>query len=265
MTNTAEINTLIFGSEAMKYWFNDAKNPKDIDIIVNSKDTPKNINEKGLSVEFYYSPGFKYIFKNNKDKQYVDPDFLYTIKVSHAAWDVNWTKTMKDIEFLKSKGCKLDMELFKLLYRDWENLHGKKNVKMNVENDNFFKENIKRKFDHDWLHEQIAFNDRPMNEKIRKDLNSPYCSEELWDRLNHDEKIKTALEELFVLTAERYIFVDKPLPLQFARTKMLKQMITSTTSGWFNRFLIENFSELREAEHEYFKMKIQKIKDIENG
>ena len=40
---------------------------------------------------------------------------------------------------------------------------------MNVENDNFFKGNIKRKFDHDWLHEQIAFNKRPMNEKIRKE------------------------------------------------------------------------------------------------
>ena len=253
---------LIYGSQAMKYWFSDSKNPKDIDVICDNEDIPKNINEKGLSIEFYYSPGFRYIFEHNQDKTYVDPDFLYTIKVSHAAWDIKWEKTMKDIEFMKSKGCKLNLELYHILYSDWEKLHGKKKVKMNVQNKDFFKENIKRKYNHDWLHEQFAFNERPMNERIRKDLNSPLCSEKLWNEMEYPDKLRTALEEIFVLMAERYIFIQESLPSKTARLKTLKQMITSATSGWFNRFLIEHFDSLRILSESYFIEKISYIKEI---
>jgi hypothetical protein len=103
------------------------------------------------------------------------------------------------------------------------------------------------------------FNERPLNEKIREDLNSPLCSEVLWNKLSKLQKLKCASEELMVLTAERYIFVDKPLPLQIAKNKMLKKMITSTTSGWFNRFLINEFETLRTLYPVYFKEKLNKI------
>ena len=62
-------------------------------------------------------------------------------------------------------------------------------------------------------------------------------------RISEEDKIKCAFEELMVLTAERYIFVEgkDKLPIRFAKIKMLKNMITSTTSGWFNLFLKINF------------------------
>jgi len=80
------------------------------------------------------------------------------------------------------------------------------------------------------LHKQFAFYDTPLNEFIRKDLSSPLCSKELFDNLSYYDQILLAVEELLVLTCERYIFIDKPLPFQIAKTKMLKQMITSSTS-----------------------------------
>jgi len=254
---------LIYGSTAIKHWFKDFREPRDIDII--TKQDIKNVNEKGIKIEFYWTDAFEYILKNNKDIQFVDKDFLFTIKVSHASWDINWEKTMKDIEFLKSMGCKLDKELYNLLYSDWEKLHGKKKVKMDVPNTEFFKENIYRKYNHDWLHQQFAYDERPMNELIRKDLSSPLCSEELWNKLNYSQKLMVALEEIMVLSAERFIFIDKPYPLKIARLKTLKMMITSTTSGWFNLFLIIHFDSLRILGFTHFKERLEKIKDIENG
>lgn len=107
----------------------------------------------------------------------------------------------------------------------------RKKVMLNVENSKFFKENIKRKFNHDWLHSQISFYKRPLNERIRENLESPLCSERLWNLLSEEDKFKCALEELYTLTCERFIFIDKPLPLNFAIIQILKQMITSTTKG----------------------------------
>jgi len=247
---------LIYGSQAMKYWFPDSREPNDIDII-NSGIKKQSTKEK----QYYWTEAFDYIVANNQDDGFVDPDFLYTIKVSHAAWDINWEKTMMDIEFLKSKGCKLDMKFYKLLYNDWEKLHGKKKVKMQVQNEDFFKGNIKRRYDHEWLHEQFMFDERPMNERIREDLDSPLCSENLWNSLEYPEQIRTALEEIFVLQAERYVFIDKPLPYKIGRIKTLKQMITSSTSGWFNLFLIEHFNSLRIFSQDYFKYRVEAIKE----
>jgi len=246
---------LIFGSTAIKHWFPDySRQPKDLDII----------SDRGFKstkeVEIFYNKGMDYLKEHNQDKHYVDPDLLFTIKFSHLSWDINWDKHMKDFIFLKNKGCKIDYDFYELLYKEWEVLHGKKKVKMKVENEVFFKENIYRRFNHEELHNEFRFYERPLNEKIREDLNSPLCSEYLWNELSHEDKLKCAAEELFVLTSERYILVENPIKCKFAKTKMLKKMITSTTSGWFNRFLIMNFETLLNYQEEHFFQVLTKIK-----
>ena len=248
---------LIYGSQAIKYWFPDfEREPKDLDFI---SDIFCSDYFTTREIEYYYVPEFFQIFKN-KDKKYLDKDYLYTFKVSHLTWDINWEKHMKDAQFLRNNGCKLDMDLYGVLYRKWEDWHGKKNVKMNVYNKDFFKPNIYRKYNHDELHEFFKFYERPLNEKIRYDLDSPLCSKELWDKLDYSLQLHCAFEEIFVLTAERYILVEKPLPFNTARVKTLKQMITSSTSGWFCRFLIENFDILRVQYQDYFKHKIKELR-----
>ena len=69
-----------------------------------------------------------------------------------------------------------------------------------------------------------------MNEKIRLDLNSPKCYKHLWELLSYSERLDMAVEELYVLTSERYLFIPSPLPIKYAKVKTLKNMITSTTS-----------------------------------
>lgn len=229
---------LIYWSTAIKYWYPDFnRDVKDLDVISNEWDITSRW------IEYYRIDEFKYLF-NNKDLKYVDPNLLYTIKLSHLSWDINWDKHMHDVIFLKNKWCVVDNVFYDMLIKAWQGIHWNKYIKMNVKNEDFFKENITRKYNHDWLHEQFAFYDRPLNEKIRENLYSPLCSKLLWDNLLYDDKLKCALEELYVLTAERYIFINNPLPIKFAKIRTLKQMIISTTSWWFNLFLKENFLEL---------------------
>lgn len=260
---------LIYGSTAIKHFFPEyEREPKDLDIIIreDNKLLTQHLEIPGYKrIEQYYLPEFEYIFEHNVDVDFVDPDFLYTIKMSHLSWDINWDKHMKSAIFLKERGAELDKTLYNSLMIAWSRVHGKKSVKMNVKNSEFFKENIYRKYNHEFLHEQFAFYDRPLNERIRKDLDSPLCSEELWNLLSEDDKLKCALEEIYVLAAERFIFVqevDKSWKLEHAVTKTLKNMITSTTSGWFNTYLKENFNTLRTYNVPHIIDKINYLKDL---
>ena len=241
---------LIYGSTAIKYWYSDFREPRDLDIITN--------REKIKGIECYWMKEFEYLTEN-KDTRYVDPNSLLTIKMSHLSWDINWDKHMHDVIFLKNKGCTIDLKFYKKLITAWERVHWKKKVNLNTINKNFFQKKITRRFDHDWLHEQVAFYKRPLHESIREDLNSPQCSEKLFSLLSHQKKIKVALEELYVLTLERFIFIDKPQSFKFAKTKMLKQMITSTTKGWFNLFLKDNCIELLRSDDTYINKLITKL------
>ena len=254
---------LIYGSTAIKHFFPDYPNePKDLDIIVDTDNNYHIAIDECRRIEQYYLPEFQYIFENNKDKKFVDPDFLYTIKMSHLSWDINWDKHMKSAIFLREHGAKLDKKLYDSLMIAWSRIHGAKKVKMNVKNEDFFKLSIPRKYNHEYLHEEFAFYERPLNERIRKDLDSPLCSEELWNLLSDEDKFKCAFEEIMVLSAERFIFVPKEyrLPPKFAKIKTLKNMITSTTSGWFNTYLKLNFEKFVKTD---FPNKFYtKIKDL---
>lgn len=244
--------SLIFGSTALKFWFPDFKRePKDLDVITKNPTmmTPKE--------EHYWVSGFEYVLKNNKHNRYVDPDFLYTIKVSHAAWDIWWDKTMHDIMYLNNKGCKLDENLYHLLWQDWNVIHRQKKINLNVKNEEFFKKTVTRAYEHDWLHTVFAFYDEPLHNRIRKDPTSALCSEKLWTSLSFEDKVKCALEEVYVIAAER--FVSRGIPPKTARIKSLKLLITSSTKGWFNLFLIENFETLIKYDLTHYLTRLEKL------
>ncbi len=246
---------LIFGSTALKHWFPDLeREPKDIDYMGEGKSTRE--------IEYHFNPAFQYILDNNKDSKYVDPDFLYTIKVSHAAWDVRWDKTMHDIMFMRDKGCTLNLELYKLLLKDWEVIHGtKKHIILNGSMDEFFNSNVTRKMNHDQLHELVKFYERPLHESIRPDLTNVKVSKVLWDNLSHEDKIKCAMEEIMVFALERY----EEYPPNFALIKGIKQLITKSTKGYFTLFMIENFKTLIYDYREHFNLLYKQYKGTING
>ena len=85
----------LFGSHLIKKYYSDFRKPNDIDWVTNDESEMKKsiIGEE----EYYYIP-----FTPDRE---MTPDEIYTVKVSHAIYDIHWKKTMSDIRFLQMKGC----------------------------------------------------------------------------------------------------------------------------------------------------------------
>jgi hypothetical protein len=181
------------------------------------------------------------------------PEVLYTIKCSHASWDIHWSKTMFDIRFFQQKGVKLDEELYKILYKGWTEIHGKKRAMLVKENEDFFKDNVKRQYIHDDLHRAIAYYDAPLFERIKDDITMAMTSKDRFLKLTHEDQLRLCREETFVTALERFL-----IPAEFrmstteAYHKGIKKLIVSMTRGWFPKFIIENWIDLcKKSDYDY--------------
>lgn len=232
---------LIIGSTAAYHWFGDKlRKPKDIDLL-----TPVSVKTADANICFIDTQWHDVadrIIEKNSNPVFADADILYTLKVSHAEWDIHWDKTMYDIHMLKELGAKLDEEIYDLLIPVWKQIHKKKNVNLNKPVKEFFTDHVKREYDHEYLHELVSFYDRPLHERIRKDLNSVSVSKELFYQLDEHDQYLVALEELMVTAIERGNLNYKSSKLDIVRAVNVayKQLVTSMTTGWFAEFLIIN-------------------------
>lgn len=182
------------------------------------------------------------------------PDELYTIKISHSAWNLHgtWKKHMNDCVFLTRHGAKFIPELYDILYPIWEETHGKKRVHLDMSKDEFFADRIVRKFDHDSLHVSVAYYDRPIYERILKDGQQIAVDKGKWDALSFEDKIRCAREEIYANALERIV-----IPKEYrgsptaAYAWAVQQTITSLSKGWFSLFCALNYDELRVPDVDY--------------
>ncbi len=234
------MNWLIIGSTATYHWFKDARKPFDIDLLTPAKITTSDV--KSCFVDSQWNDVAEEIIATSTDKVFADPDILFTLKVSHAHWDVKWDKTMFDIDFLKRKGAGLNYDLYHKLVQVWEVVHGKKRVNLNQPLSEFFNDAVKREYDHEYLHELVAFYNRPLHERLRPDLKTAWCSQELFDQLSFEDQCKTALEEMMATAIERgrLTYGCKRSQIMIEMSKAHFRLCTSMTKGWFARFLILN-------------------------
>lgn len=241
-------DSIIIGSVAAKFWYPDYREPiKDIDILCGSRyDITKGnifIPEKynHLRVEYQTHSAADYILARHEHGLFMNPDELFTLKVSHAHWDVKFDKTIHDILFFQKKGCYFDKEMYSKLLPVWGSIHGsKKQINLNVPVEEFFTSSVQRKYNHEWLHDLIKYNSRPMHEYIRKDLSKALCSEELFNDLSFQDQINTALEKIQVLGIERCRLnkTSSRLDIIKALYKGHKLVCTSVAKGWFSLFCI---------------------------
>jgi len=232
---------LIFGSSAAKRWFPNFRNPKDIDYI-----SLENVMTE--KEQHYWAPSFQYILDNNKDSEYVDANFLFTVKLSHLGWDIHWLKTRDDILFLKKRGCEVDVNLYRSLVKDWTKIHGKKHAGLaGKDSKTFFEDAVKRKYVHDSIHEAIAIYDKPLYTQILKDpkSNSVACSKEKFEALTLEDKLLLVLEETWVTALERFLIPnDFCYSKRLAFSQALKKMATTMSSGWMREFVHFEFDNL---------------------
>jgi hypothetical protein len=92
-------------------------------------------------------------------------------------------------------------------------------------------------------------------EKILLGGDSVLCSERKFFELPHEDRLKLVKEEVFVTALERYLIpMDFKMSSQLAYWRSLKKLITTMSSGWFSKFIIENYSLLALNKDKYVEV-----------
>jgi hypothetical protein len=244
---------LIIGSTAMNAHFPTTRKPKDLDYF-GPVESVEQMKRFGIQVNdrFWHDN----LVGSQLDRDGIaSVDELYTIKVSHAYWELqngSWDKHMADIMFLKANGALLDMELHKLLYPIWIETHGAKKMNLAQAAGQFFKDAVVRIYDHDSIHDSVAFGDHPLYERILKDGETVDIDpDKMWNGLTFDEQIALFREEIAATALERWMI---PTNYKFspgrAYKMALRKTITSLTKGKSARFIVTNFEHFARP-HDY--------------
>lgn len=237
---------VLIGSKAIKHWFPDFKRePVDTDYATNESLAP----EKNPRVEYMGIPPLN---KRYLMHDIASPDHLYTLKLSHVFWPIKQEKTLSDIAFLKSKGCKKDEALFKELYEHWNNVHGEnKRVDYDRPNETFFDDAVDRPIEHDTLH--VMMNPEPLYVLIKPEHDDANISEKMFYSLPFEIQLELCREEAYVLALERFVVPGVNINWRIAYGKMLRAMVLRLSPLWFGTYVAENYDKLQKPSYNYEK------------
>ncbi len=199
---------LVIGSVAMNYWFDNFREPKDLDFF--GKKTPEFLAAGYDVVEPFWHDALEGTKLDRHDVASIDE--LYTIKMSHIYWDLkngSWDKHVADLIFLKDNGAELDLELHQLLYKIWVEVHGAKKMNLAQAAGDFFDDAVVRIYDHDSIHDSVAFGERPLYEAILKDGETVDIDPvKMWS-MDYETQVKLFREEIAATALERYMIPKK--------------------------------------------------------
>lgn len=251
------MRALTTGSKALFYHFADSRKPKDWDWF-GSKDFPLPQGWKGD--QFWHDSFADWIPEGTNRVASIDE--MYTIKLSHSHWELpngSWSKHIYDLIQLQNAGAQLDFGLYKILYKVWENMHGKKVMNLDQDKSEFFDDAVRRTYDHDSLHESVAFGDRPIYEEILKDGASvDIDASKLWG-LPHSRVVQLFIEEICVTALERKVIPsDYRCSPGWAYQWALRRTITSLTKGKSSRFILQNIQEFIKPDPNYVHRHLSK-------
>lgn len=245
---------LVVGSTAMRYLVEGCREPKDFDVFTNDPLV------EDMGGDRFWHPDFEDWFFGDR---FATLDELYTIKVSHSYWQLengSWLKHMSDIVALKDAGAVLNLELHNMLYKVWEEKHGKKKVNLEQSKDAFFKDAVQRIYDHDSIHYSVAYGDRPLYESVYKDgPNSVSMDMAKVKALPFEECVRLFREEIYATALERWVIpTNYKISPRLAYARAVRKTIVSLTKGWSARFLVENYDVFRRPDMNYVRHHLSK-------
>lgn len=199
-------------------------------------------------------------------------DELYTIKMSHIFWDLrngSWEKHARDIMIMQKENVELIPELYKLLYSVWEEVHGKKKANLSQMAKDFFNDKVVRIYEHDSIHDSVAYYDAPLYERILKDGEEVKVDKSKFDAMPYEDKLKLTREEIYATALERLIIPSNyTYSPRRAYAWALRRTTTSLARGWFALFIAENLEKLWAPDVNYVqahKEKSHKLILLENN
>ncbi|HNC56667.1 MAG TPA: hypothetical protein PLP33_14550 [Leptospiraceae bacterium] len=230
----------LFGSRLIKNIFPDFRNPKDLDFFSVGRmdnDFPSQFNNI-KECEVYTIPLLPC--------RELTANEIYTVKVSHAIYNIHWPKHMSDIRFLQLKGCSVDEPLLHDLRRFWKTVHtDDKYKRFDFSNkENIFDDKLSRKEPHDRLH--LLFS---------TELNFPKFSdgaipnEQKWNLLSPEMKHIICVEEAYVVALERFY---GSLPPKMAYHKAQQLLITKLHPVFIADWAIQNWKTIYTPERDYY-------------
>lgn len=248
---------LIVGSHALIVNGLNLREPKDFDVFAPGKV----VSPRGLLGDRFWHESFGDWIPPGTDR-YATLSELYTIKASHQGWELNnqsWNKHRYDLVMMKRRGAVLDEDLYKLLYKVWEGLHGKKVMNLDQEAAEFFSDAVRRVYDHDSLHYSVAYGDRPMYEEVLKDGQEINMDMAKIKSMPHEWIVKLFREEIYATALERIViprnYRGSP---GYAYDWALRRTITSLTKGWSSKFMIDNIEEFSRPDMDYVSHHLSK-------
>lgn len=170
---------------------------------------------------------------------------LLAIKLSHLPYDIFWRKHLQSMLYIKSltKGEYND-RLYKSLCEHWSKIHTKEHLSLYRTKDQFFEDFVVKQYEHDWLHELVAYYGVPIYTKVLREGQEVLVCKEKFDKLWHSYKVQMWCEEIAVIALERWVIPSKgKINYLQAWHRSLHKVVTALTKGWASEWIIMNIEE----------------------
>lgn len=188
---------------------------------------------------------------------------VYTIKLSHLGWDIFFEKHKRDVLYLESQGAKVIPELYKALLAHWKVEHGNKDfLSLYKDKTEFFTDHVEYVYDHDYLHELVAYPNRPVYEKCLKSGQEVAIDKDKFFAMPFEDQVRMFREEITVIAAERWLLNPKvrgKLSWRQAYQYSLRKTVTQLTKNWATDFLVLNLDRFYKPDYDYFKHLIETL------
>jgi len=255
---------VLVGSTALNHQLPKFRKPNDMDIWTDKPFTKnKGYDYKLIPTDILLLiQGDEYI----NGRLIASLDSIYTIKCSHLGWDnPNWHKHKLDLLYLKQSGCKLYKPLYDALIEFWKIELGTKNfLSLSKNKKDFFTDAVTYTYDHDWLHEQVSYPNKPMYTHCLKTGQDVLIDKEKFQLLTFEQQVSMFREEITVIAIERWIVnpnCKRKMSWVQAYINALKKTVTTLTKGWATEFIVLNMEYFIKPEYKYFKHALEATKD----
>lgn len=193
-----------------------------------------------------YASSFQVLI-NGQSVHVVNPTGLAIIKRSHLWRDLAFQKHITQyhhggLHDFRCRFNELDDKLLDLRTKLTRLEFPQGNPKLNQSVEGFFDDAVTKKYNHDYLHELVAFYNRPLYTRLQIDHSSAWCEKDLWEQLTIVDKIRCVAEETYVIAIERFLVPNNwDYSYKRAYLKSLDKVCTTLCSGWFRDFAIDNY------------------------
>lgn len=247
------MKNILIGSRALAYWCPDFKLKDNADWDVISDEPiegtewhdPDLLNNRAFG---RYATNVK-VWHNGEILYVMDMFGLAIIKRSHLWRDLSFQKhiTMyhKHLVWATQLWTDTDRQLMKDRAYMTRIAYPQGNPNLMQSKEAFFDDAVTKKYDHDHLHELVAYYDKPLYTKLLRDPTLAWCEKDLWLGLHHEDKIKCIAEEAHVIAIERFMVPNSwKYPSKLAYIKAVDKVCTTLCSGWFRDYAIDHYPEV---------------------